>query len=220
MACSRLLRPAPSSFLALAYATTYNSLYYLVKSGARAYLFLLRMILTCPSCNTRYMLDMASTRPEGQTVRCFKCKHTWVQDRPRVEEGPVASTDIPSYGGDKLIGLKKFERHSIDRKTGKPIVAKPKLQISGIVDWVLFFVVFGAAITSAAIVYRDTMRKIWPASNRLYTLIGDAAHEIRPISNRLYTLIDLDADKEDTMENETTEKSVPAEKQSGQEAIP
>jgi hypothetical protein len=99
-------------------------------------------------------------------------------------------------------------------------VAKPKLQISGIVDWVLFFVVFGAAITSAAIVYRDTMRKIWPASNRLYTLIGDAAHEIRPISNRLYTLIDLDADKEDTMENETTEKSVPAEKQSGQEAIP
>ena len=137
------------------------------------------MILTCPSCNTRYMLDMASMRPEGQTVRCFKCKHTWVQDRPRVEEC-----------------------HSIDRETGKPVVAKPKLQISGIVDWVLFFVVFGAAITSAAIVYRDAMREIWPASNRLYTLIG------------------LDADKEDTMEDETTEKSVPAEKQSGQEAMP
>ena len=155
------------------------------------------MILTCPSCNTRYMLDMASIRPEGQTVRCFKCKHTWVQDRPRVEEC-----------------------HSIDRETGKPVVAKPKLQISGIVDWVLFFVVFGAAITSAAIVYRDKMREIWPASNRLYTLIGDVAHEIRPISDRLYTLIGLDADEEDTMADETTEKSVPAEKQSGQETMP
>jgi predicted Zn finger-like uncharacterized protein len=93
------------------------------------------MILTCPSCDTRYQLDMAALRPEGQTVRCFKCRHTWTQKPPKAEDEGAAEN------------------------------------IGRIINWLLFLIIFGGAI-GGAVVYRDTVRDVWPVSNRLYTLIG------------------------------------------------
>ena len=93
------------------------------------------MILTCPSCDTSYQLDMAALRPQGQAVRCFKCKHPWTQ-KPSEAEDEGAAKDI-----------------------------------GRIINWLLFLIIFGGAI-GGAVVYRDTVRGVWPASNRLYTLIG------------------------------------------------
>ena len=40
-----------------------------------------RMILSCPSCNTRYNLEASALRG-GLTVRCVKCGNSWHQDPP------------------------------------------------------------------------------------------------------------------------------------------
>ena len=37
------------------------------------------MILTCPSCGTRYSVDGAKFPAAGRTVRCAKCGHSWHQ---------------------------------------------------------------------------------------------------------------------------------------------
>src|SRR5690606_17469788 len=42
------------------------------------------MILSCPSCATRYVLDPARLRPSGRTVRCARCAHTWHAEAPAV----------------------------------------------------------------------------------------------------------------------------------------
>ena len=38
------------------------------------------MILTCPNCDTQYVVKDGAIPPEGRQVRCASCKHSWHQD--------------------------------------------------------------------------------------------------------------------------------------------
>src|SRR5215510_13329603 len=46
------------------------------------------MILTCPSCSTRYQADGARFVAPGRNVRCAKCGHVWFQTAPEAEPEP------------------------------------------------------------------------------------------------------------------------------------
>ena len=45
------------------------------------------MILTCPSCSTRYSAPEAAFADGARKVRCSQCKHAWLQEPPQAEEG-------------------------------------------------------------------------------------------------------------------------------------
>ena len=51
------------------------------------------MILTCPSCDTRYSVDGTKFPSQGRTVRCAKCGHSWHQDAEAPEPGPASAVD-------------------------------------------------------------------------------------------------------------------------------
>ena len=50
------------------------------------------MIIACPACTTRYVVPDSAIGPEGRTVRCAKCRHSWFQEGP---EGPIAASPAP-----------------------------------------------------------------------------------------------------------------------------
>ena len=45
------------------------------------------MIITCPTCSTRFSVESGALGSGGKTVRCFHCGNTWLQE-PVAEEVP------------------------------------------------------------------------------------------------------------------------------------
>ena len=59
-----------------------------------------KMIITCPACSTRYLVDPRSLGAAGRTVRCTNCSHTWMQtppdDAPRRVDLPPTESPFPA----------------------------------------------------------------------------------------------------------------------------
>lgn len=61
------------------------------------------MILTCPNCQTRYVVDPNKLGPSGRSVRCDSCQHSWFQ------QGEAASPPpSPAFAGG-LAGETRFD---------------------------------------------------------------------------------------------------------------
>ncbi|MDP3676883.1 MAG: zinc-ribbon domain-containing protein [Novosphingobium sp.] len=53
------------------------------------------MIIACPACATRYVVPDSAIGVDGRTVRCAKCRHSWFQDGPALQE-PASPAPPPS----------------------------------------------------------------------------------------------------------------------------
>jgi predicted Zn finger-like uncharacterized protein len=133
------------------------------------------MILSCPACSTRYLVDPALLGPEGREVRCAKCGHQWMQsppeDVPPAPELPPLEPEIRSVPEPETAAAAGAESAAAGANL-PALPRRPSRRASG-VAWVLLFLVLG--IFFGAFVARDQIMAAWPASAKLYERLGLAA---------------------------------------------
>ncbi len=109
------------------------------------------MIVVCPNCSKRYMLDDNLIPQEGRQVRCISCHHVWRQ---------ALNTD-PFIKGPSL-----REMTNIPFEIGLSSERK-----SGWLGWVILLAIV-LSLVSALTLGRDFVVKFWPQAERFYELVG------------------------------------------------
>ena len=155
------------------------------------------MILTCPSCGTRYAIDAAKFPPQGRNVRCAKCGHSWHQagEAPESAEAAPAAAQAPAaafvpppreqqpavadrdaHRDDVAAVAAPFAPESSTRNFGAIVVEEkeraplgPKLALVG--GWAALILVV-LLIAFAAVRYRQDIATIWPQSAGVYSSLG------------------------------------------------
>ena len=114
------------------------------------------MIVNCPACSTRYMVDPPDLGRSGRRVRCAKCGHSWMQ-------GPAP--DLPKAVAIGADG----DAEGTPRRAGRRALARGAKK--GAVGWLVFLAVLGGGF-AASYHFRQQIVDYWPPAARLYTELG------------------------------------------------
>lgn len=132
------------------------------------------MQITCPNCQARYLVRDADIGPEGRTVRCSKCKHSWrasLPVMPLVEPAPAPAPETPAEEtpavyNENIEGLGEFA--VAPPKTGLPAIPKSPmllwLRISAAALGVLLLV-------AAPLAYREIL-STKPVASTVLRIVG------------------------------------------------
>jgi predicted Zn finger-like uncharacterized protein len=126
------------------------------------------MILTCPSCATRYIADEAILGGKGKLVRCATCRHTWrarASDMSEgVEEEASLAAALDAHEDDVL------SEHDISFPERPLAPGAPNMR-AAILGWT------GAGVgllllMTLAVLFRVEIVSLWPKTASVYAAAG------------------------------------------------
>jgi len=150
------------------------------------------MILTCPECKSRYVVNPSALLPHGRTVKCVKCKHNWFEKKPKedveiippqkIEEDerpdnttkaaktPKNDTADDSDDFDFPISKPTKRKRPVAKTSNLPALQNQKYGSSK-AGWISL-VVFITVIISLFLIFQNFISTNMPASKRLYAAVG------------------------------------------------
>jgi predicted Zn finger-like uncharacterized protein len=144
------------------------------------------MIIGCPGCRTRYLVDeQALGGRAGRTVRCATCGHTWHQAAPPellpADEGSRIEPALevpprPKVVAEASIGVPPRSEAAL--KPRAPSRRSPK----AVLRWFLLVTFVLLAILAGAILARGAVVGMWPSTARLFAIPG---LPVEPLGARL-----------------------------------
>lgn len=160
------------------------------------------MILTCPECSARYVVDPKALLPNGRTVRCAKCRHTWREAAPDAniaatneavtediqQTAPPQDSPPPSENTAARENAKEEDEFAIKRarrkKRPRPMPKGsnlPALQNhnhgGSLWGWYALGT-FVVALVSSFLIFQNSISEFWPPSQKLYRTLG--MENVRP----------------------------------------
>jgi predicted Zn finger-like uncharacterized protein len=116
------------------------------------------MILSCPSCRTRYRVDEGEL-VSGRTLRCANCGHTWHHAAAPPPPSPTPRVPRPAPSAP---AVSRVEAAPLAGRSGRPAV----------VVFLVLILLIAAAIGLYA--GRHKLIALWPPAARLYALVRAA----------------------------------------------
>lgn len=132
------------------------------------------MILSCPACSTRYLIDPAQLGPDGRVVRCAKCAHQWHEIPPPEPFEPPPEPEIatsPDQTPDQAPDYSQESDYEAAPSVGNlPAIARPPARRGRALAWSLLVLLIGVFV--GGLVARDQIIEVWPSTARLYERLG------------------------------------------------
>ncbi|CAO3411386.1 MJ0042-type zinc finger domain-containing protein [Azospirillum largimobile] len=123
------------------------------------------MIVSCPTCSTRYTLSDESLGTDGRKVRCARCGHTWWQMPERADPELVVA-DAPTE-----IRPAKAAKPAAKTKVKPPKAPRTKPARSTVIGFALLGVLVAGTVAGGYF-GRDAIVRSWPPAALLYETIG------------------------------------------------
>lgn len=119
------------------------------------------MIVTCPACSTRYLLDPRALGSAGRVVRCAGCAKTWHQVPPEdlphsIELTAAADDGAPQPDGGHY----------------PPPALPPRRRPWPTIALVVLLALLLSSAAGAFVLARDEVVQLWPPAARLYSMVG------------------------------------------------
>jgi predicted Zn finger-like uncharacterized protein len=142
------------------------------------------MILSCPNCSARFLINAAALAPDGREVRCGRCRHQWFAVPPEPEPleleepAPEPSTPPPLPPPPPLAEpAAPVEPRPIPKGSNLPVIAKQRrTSVGAIVGWVVLgLVIVGLGV---AIAERETVMARYPETRPIYGAVGFATPKL------------------------------------------
>jgi predicted Zn finger-like uncharacterized protein len=134
------------------------------------------MILTCPSCSTRYFADEAGLGPEGRMVRCAACQHTW---RARLSDTPATASEAEADGeglaaaldADELVGDLEPPPPNEPKPPDRPLAPGALNTRAALMGWAGGGAV-AVVLVALAVLFRVEIVGLWPRMASAYAAAG------------------------------------------------
>ncbi len=125
------------------------------------------MIITCPSCQTRYTVDPAQFGPKGRRVRCTSCENMWtVRPADDLPKSVDPEEPVPADGPEIDVAALAAAGAASPPETGGAVAKR-----AGGVGWFVLCTVVAAVVAGGALA-RDSIVRVWPPAERLYNAVG------------------------------------------------
>jgi len=121
------------------------------------------MIVTCPTCATRYLVETQKLGAQGRMVRCGGCSHTWYQAPPE-DLAPHVEIKVPAP--ESVAGVVE--------RGGLPAIPRKRRRWGAVVTLLILLLVLAAA-GGSAIFMRDRVMALVPQTTKIYSRLGLAA---------------------------------------------
>ncbi len=138
------------------------------------------MILTCPACQTQYIVPEGSLGRKPRTVKCAACGYSWRQNPIDVTEidltpppAPVESTrydDEPTVSAADMAHNLRWQQAL---QADIAAIAHPPVSVWVFLRRTVLWLLGFALATWIALIYlRDDLARVWPPSNLFFETIG------------------------------------------------
>lgn len=140
------------------------------------------MILSCPNCSTRFLVDASALGSTGRSVQCGACGHEWRQEpeKPAVHIFAVPESDAGDAEREPPEGAGDLP----DREEPAPVRRLPparrrQRQPRRLFSLLLLAVI--AVVLLGSYQFRGIIVTRWPETARLYESLGIVATPYRSI---------------------------------------